>query len=195
MNFGGILCIALLLLTTAACRVDPPVSESQPQLDPRAPMEQENVMRTVKQSDTEIVLTRIFAAPREAVFAALTQEEHLVHWMNLSDTPLLSCKVDLRVGGSFRHVFQRPVGRKVEVRGAYEAVDPPRGFVHRETYDFSPLEMLVTTALEVANGKTVFKQTLGYSSKRERDGDFDAVATSASEAYAKLERYLTQTCE
>ena len=192
MKFGGIVPVAVLLLTTASCRVDAPVSDAQAQLDRRAPMNQENVMQTSKPSDNEIVLTRTFAAPRETVFAALTQAEHLVHWMKPTDMALVACEVDLRVGGTFRYVFQRPGGFKIEVRGAYEAVDPPRRFVYTETYDFSPLKVLVTTALDVADEKTVFKQTLGYSSKQERDEDFDGVATSATEAYAKLERYLAQ---
>ena len=70
------------------------------------------------------------------------------------------------------------------------AVDPPRTFVYRETYDFSPLKVLVTTALDQAGSETVFKQTIVYSSKQERDDDFDGVATSATEVYANLERYL-----
>jgi uncharacterized protein YndB with AHSA1/START domain len=148
-------------------------------------------MQTTKTSDNEIVLTRTFASPREAVFAALTQAEHLVHWMKPTDMALVHCEVDLRGDGSFRYVFQRPSGFKVEVRGAYELVDPPHQLVYAETYDFSPLKVLVTTVLEVADEKTVFKQTLGYPSEKERDDDFDGVATSAAEGYDKLDRYLS----
>ncbi|MGH9336887.1 MAG: SRPBCC domain-containing protein, partial [Vicinamibacteria bacterium] len=59
-----------------------------------------------KPSDNEIVLTRTFAAPRETVFAALTQAEHLVRWMKPTDIALVACEVDLRAGGTFRYVFQ-----------------------------------------------------------------------------------------
>ncbi|MCI0638883.1 MAG: SRPBCC domain-containing protein [Gemmataceae bacterium] len=149
-------------------------------------------MQATKPKDNEIVLSRTFAAPRETVFAALTQEEHLASWLMTTDMALVDCKVDLRVGGSLRYVFQRPNGKKLEVRGTYEAVDPPRRFVYAETYDFSPLQVLVTTDLDAVAAKTVFKQTLLYSSKQERDEDFDGVATSSKEAYARLERYLAQ---
>ncbi len=155
-------------------------------------MNQEHVMQVTKPSENETVLTRTFAAPRETVFAALTQPEHLAHWMKATGMELAACEVDLRAGGSFRYVFQRPNGRKIEVRGAYEAVDPPRRLVYIETYDFSPLEIHVTTDLDVADRGTLFRQTLVYSSKQERDEDFDGVATSATEAYAELEPYLAQ---
>ena len=150
-------------------------------------------MQVTKPSDNEIVLTRTFAVPRETVFAALTQPEHLNHWMKTTEMALVGCMVDLRVGGNFRYVFQRPSGKKIEVRGAYEAVDPPRQFVYLETYDFSPLKVHVTTALDAADSKSVFKQTLRYASKQERDEDFDGVATSSKEAYARLDRYLAQS--
>jgi uncharacterized protein YndB with AHSA1/START domain len=103
---------------------------------------------------------------------------------------LAETHVDGRAGGSFRYVFQRPSGAKIEVRGAYSAFDSPRGFAYVETYDFSPLRIEVTTALEEAGGETRLTQVLRYASTRERDEDFDGVAASSREAYAKLARYL-----
>ena len=147
-------------------------------------------MQATKPSDREIVLTRTFAAPRQIVFEALTQANHLVHWMKPTIASLVTCEIDLRAGGSFRYVFQRPSGATIEVRGAYESVDPPRRVVYTETYDFSPLKVLVTTTLDQSGSETVFKQTMVYSSKQERDADFDGVATSATEVYANLERYV-----
>ena len=62
--------------------------------------------------------------------------------------------------------------------------------MYTETYDFSPLRVSVTTILEPSKRQTLFEQTLTYSSKQERDADFEGVATSSSEAYASLERHL-----
>ncbi len=156
------------------------------------PETRESALQATKASDKEIVLARTFAAPPETVFSALTRPEHLERWMGATGMTLVACEVDLRAGGSLRYVFERPGGRKIEVRGALEAVDPPRRFAYRETYDFSPLEVRVTTTLDAVGKKTAFKQTLAYGSKRERDADFDGVATSAAEAYARLERYLAE---
>jgi uncharacterized protein YndB with AHSA1/START domain len=147
-------------------------------------------MRSIKQSDLAIVLERKFAAPPPAVFDALTQAKHLVRWMTPSNMSLVSCEIDLREGGRFRYVFQRGRGSAIEVRGAYETVDPPHFFAYVETYDFSPLAVVVATTLEQADGETLFKQTLKYPSKQERDDDFDGVTRSAAEIYGNLERYL-----
>ena len=114
----------------------------------------------------------------------------IVQWMKPTHMSLVTCEVDLRAGGSLRYVFQRPGGTKIEVRGIYESVDPPRQFRYTETYDFSPLKVLVTTALDQVGSETLFKQTMTYSSKQERDDDFDGVVTSSTEVYANLERYL-----
>lgn len=146
--------------------------------------------RASKPTATSIVLTRTFAAPREIVFAALTEPEHLVRWLEAAGMTLAGCEADLRAGGGFRLVFERPGGRRIEVRGAYEEVAAPSRFVYAESYDFSPLRVHVTTELDEVKGRTAFRQTLVYASEVERDEDFDGVATSSAEAHAKLDRYL-----
>ena len=150
----------------------------------------DSAMQVTKPSDRKIVLTRTFDAPRQKVFNALTKPDHVPRWFQPKQMSLVTYQADFRAGGTFRYVFQRPSGRKIEMRGDYTEVDPPRRWVHQETYDFSPLKLLVTTVLDEARGKTVLTQTLLYSSKEERDGDFDAVAGSSAEIYVKLEHYL-----
>jgi uncharacterized protein YndB with AHSA1/START domain len=151
-----------------------------------------DTVSVTKTADREIFVEGTFAVPRRRMFEAITQPDHLKQWMNASGMSLAEVQVDGRAGGSFRYVFQRPNGRKIEVRGAYRAFDPPRGFAYLESYDFSPLQIEVTTALEEAPGGTRFTQTLRYFSTRERDEDFDGVATSSREAYANLARYLAR---
>jgi len=150
----------------------------------------EDTLRITKTSDREIEVAGTFAVPRVVLFEAITRPEHLAHWMSAGGMALAETHVDGRAGGSFRYVFQRPSGKKIEVRGAYSAFDPPRGFAYVETYDFSPLRIEVTTALEEEGGETRLTQILRYASARERDEDFDGVATSSREAYGKLARYL-----
>ena len=104
---------------------------------------------------------------------------------------LVTYEPDLRPGGTTRCIFRRPSGKTIEMRQLYQEVDPPRRWTHIETYDFSPIRISVTTVLSESNGKTTLNQTMLYSSRQERDADFDAVASSSSGAYAKLELYLT----
>jgi uncharacterized protein YndB with AHSA1/START domain len=145
---------------------------------------------TTKSSDQEIMVNRTFAAPRQQVFDALTKTDQVPRWFQPKEMSLVTYEADVRAGGMFRYRFERPGGKKMEMRGVYQEVDPPRRWVYTETYDFSPLALLVTTVLEEVRGETVLTQTILYPTKADRDSDFDAVAGSAAELYTKLESYL-----
>ena len=82
-------------------------------------------MQVTKPSDRNIVLTRTFAAPRQKVFDALTKPDRVPRWFQPKQMPLVTCEADLRGGGIFRYVFQRPSGTRIEMRGVYKEVDPP----------------------------------------------------------------------
>lgn len=150
----------------------------------------QDTLAVTRPSDREIVLSRSFAAPRAALFDALTRCEHLQHWMGSTGMTFADCEARPGVGGAFRYTFQRSSGRRLEVRGSYHSFEPPATFGYTETYDFSPLQVLVTTDLSEADGRTTFRQTLRYATTQERDEDFEGVATSAREAYDNLARYL-----
>lgn len=141
-------------------------------------------------SDNEIVLGQTFAASRAAVFDALTHPEQLNIWQTTTAMSLASCEVDLRVGGRLRYVFERSNGRRIQVRGTFSAVERPHRFVYAESYDFSPLEVQVTTSLEDAGEGTTLTQTLRYASKTERDEDYAGVTASAREIFANLDRFF-----
>ena len=149
-------------------------------------------MQVTKPSEHETVLTRTFDASRERVFAALTRPDQISRWMQAGGMTLAGCEVDLRSGGRLRYVFKRPSGRTIEVRGEFQEVSPPDRIAYVETYDFSPLRILVTTTLDAQGERTVLKQTLRYATQAERDTDFDGVATSSTEAWGNLERHLAQ---
>ncbi len=51
--------------------------------------------------DRELVVTRIFDAPRELVFEVFTDPEHLMRWWGPHGCTVISCKTDLRAGGTW----------------------------------------------------------------------------------------------
>ena len=78
-------------------------------------------------SDRELVIQRIFDAPREVVFAAWTKAEHVVNWFGPSGFTAPSCEIDFRVGGSYRICMRSPEGEDHWVWGEYrEIVEPER---------------------------------------------------------------------
>jgi uncharacterized protein YndB with AHSA1/START domain len=143
-----------------------------------------------KASKRDIIVTGTFAVRRALLFEALTKPDGLRQWMSAGAMELASVQADPRAGGSFRYVYKRPTGRTIEVLGKYRTFDSPRSFSYLETYNFSPLRIEVTTALEESAGKTRLTRTLHYSSLRERDEDFEGVAASSREAFAKLARLV-----
>lgn len=54
-----------------------------------------------KPDDLELVVTRIFDAPRELVFDALTDPQHLMKWWGPHGCTVISCKADPRAGGAW----------------------------------------------------------------------------------------------
>ncbi len=61
-------------------------------------------------TDRDIVITRIFDAPRTVVFEAWTNAEHVAHWWDPSGVSLAVCEIDLRPNGAFRWVHRAPDG-------------------------------------------------------------------------------------
>lgn len=147
-------------------------------------------MQVTKPSDREIVIQWTFNAPRQRVFEAMTQPERIKRWLQARDMSLVECEIDLRVGGAWRQVFQRANGKKIELRGVYQQVSAPARIVNTETYDFSPLKLVVTTELADTNDKALLTLSLLYPTTKERDTDYDGVVESVEAIYPRLEEYL-----
>ena len=76
----------------------------------------------------EATFTRVYDAPRELVFASMTEPEHLTHfWGPVGvSTPIENITVDLRVGGVFETIMVNDAdGTKYPSRGVYTEIDPP----------------------------------------------------------------------
>ena len=86
-------------------------------------------------SDREIVMTRVFDAPRRLVLEAWTSPEHLPHWMTgPPGWTMPVCEIDLRPGGAWRFVWRKADGTEMEMRGVYREVVPPERLVSTESW-------------------------------------------------------------
>jgi uncharacterized protein YndB with AHSA1/START domain len=108
-------------------------------------------LKVTTPTDREIVLTRVFNAPRHLVWEAFTKPELLKRWFGPRDWSLVVCEVDLKVGGGFRFVLRGPDGRDMGMRGTYREIVPGERSIHTEAFDDFPGESIVTTVL-VENG-------------------------------------------
>jgi uncharacterized protein YndB with AHSA1/START domain len=113
----------------------------------------------------EIVLSRVFDAPRRLVFNAMTLPEMLGHWFGPEDARLKVCEVDLCRGGSFRYVWRTLDGAEVRMSGTFLEVIAPERIVAVERFeqDDNDAEFVSTTELEETDGLTRLTRTVRYA--------------------------------
>ncbi|MFD0784485.1 SRPBCC family protein [Micromonospora azadirachtae] len=141
-------------------------------------------------SDQEITLTRAFDAPRELVFAAHTQAEHLKHWWGRGNP--VDVEIDFRAGGRYRFVEHAKDGNSYAFRGEFREVVVPERIVQTFEYEGMPGHVVVETLVFTEqDGRTVVTGTSRFDTKQERDGMLDTGMTQgAAESYAALDRHL-----
>lgn len=145
-------------------------------------------------SDQEIVITRVFAAPRSLVFEAWTTPEHVRRWYGMEPLTMTVCEIDLRVGGRWRYVLRAPDGSEHGFSGAYREVAPPERLVYTEGYEGLPPDhdYLVTTTFDEQNGETTLRSQLLYRSKEDRDAHVaSGMEVGMRETLDRLEAHLT----
>ena len=142
--------------------------------------------------DREIVMTRVFDAPRALVFDALTNLALLKRWFGLfGGWALTGCEIDLRVGGAFRFVWRNPDGRTMGMRGVYREIVVHEQIVNTESIDGYPGEAVTTTVLTERAGQTTLTSTILYESTEIREAVLKSgMARGAGASYDKLAELL-----
>jgi uncharacterized protein YndB with AHSA1/START domain len=92
------------------------------------------------QSDREIIITRIFSAPRALVWNAWTDPKMFVNWWGPFPTVNPVCEMDLRPGGAFRWVMMSPEGQQYPVTGVYKEIVKPERIVYTNNLADNPRE-------------------------------------------------------
>ena len=125
-------------------------------------------------SDNEIYMERSFDAPRQLVFDALTQPQHVSKWWGCGGgvEDLSICEIDLRVGGEYRFLIKKATGEEYKFKGVYREIVRPSKLVCTQVYDAPPFdahEAIVTTLLDEHDGRTTLRETTWCASKDVRD--------------------------
>jgi uncharacterized protein YndB with AHSA1/START domain len=145
-------------------------------------------------SEREIVMSRVFDAPRNLVFDAWTKPELLERWLGVrGGWSMVVCEVDLRVGGAYRFVWRGPDGAEMGMGGVYREIVAPERLVATESFDdpWYPGEAVDTTVLIEEGGKTTATTTVLYESEEIRDAVLESgMARGVAESYDMLAEYL-----
>src|SRR3984957_63515 len=149
------------------------------------------VLTVTTPSDREIVMTRVFDAPRHLVFEAWTKPEHLLHWFGPHSCPLVACEIDFCVGGAWRYTLCGPDGKDMVMRGVYREIKRPERLISTESFDDYPGESINTMTFSEENGKTNLTTRVLYGSKEIRDAVIrSGMERGAAETYDRLEQHV-----
>jgi uncharacterized protein YndB with AHSA1/START domain len=108
-------------------------------------------------ADSEFVITRVFHAPRESVFAAFTEPDRLLRWWGPAGYSVAGAAMDLRPGGSYHYGLRAPDGAMLWGKFVYREVVRPQLLVYLNSFSDAaggltrhplradwPLELLTT---------------------------------------------------
>ena len=145
--------------------------------------------------DRELVMTRVFDAPRRLVYDAHTKAELVRQWLlGPPGWTMPVCEMDVRVGGKYRWVWRKDSdGSQMGMGGVYREVVAPERLVTTERFDeaWYPGESLNTLVLLEKDGKTTFTITVRYASREIRDAVIKSgMEHGAAECYDKLAELL-----
>ena len=130
-------------------------------------------LRVTTPTEREIVMTRIFDAPRTLVFDAFTRPELLKRWLlGPPGWTMAVCEIDLRVGGTYRYAWRHDRdGTTMGMGAVYREIVAPERLVVTERFDepWYPGEAVATIVLVEQQGRTTLTQTLLYESREARD--------------------------
>ena len=143
-------------------------------------------------SDREVAMARTFDGPRDLVYEVWTSPEHVPHWMLGPDGWTMPvCEMDLRPGGSWRHVWRKADGEEMEMTGDYREVEPPARLVSTERWGADWPETLNTIEFVEEAGRTTVTMTLLYPSQEARDAAMaTGMAEGADQSFARLDERL-----
>jgi uncharacterized protein YndB with AHSA1/START domain len=143
-------------------------------------------------SDREIGMTRVFNAPRELVYQAYTDPNHVPHWWGPRRMTTTVNTMDVRPGGAWRVVQRDPEGNEYGFRGEYREVVPPERLVYTFEFEGMPGHILgETVTFEEQDGKTTVTSTALFDSVEDRDGMLESgMESGAIESWDRLAELL-----
>jgi len=143
----------------------------------------------------EIRVTRVFDAPRELLFKALTDPALVPQWWGQRNSNLTVDKMEVRKGGIWRYVERDVEGNEYAFSGVYHAIVPGEQVI--STFEFEPLPghhvILETMKLSDEDGKTRLSVTSVFQSVEDRDGMLQSgMEGGMNESYDRLDELIAQ---
>jgi len=125
-------------------------------------------------TDTQILITREFGAPKHLVYRAWTTPELIKRWWTGDRGEATIAEVDLRVGGAWRYVMVANGGFEVAFHGEYLEIIPNERIVSTEVFEGMPdAEAVNTVTFTEKDGRTTLRLLVQHTSQEHRDAQIN----------------------
>ncbi len=128
-------------------------------------------------SDTQILITREFNAPKHLVYKAWTTPELVKRWWSANRGDVTVADIDLRVGGTWRWVMVTEGGFEVAFHGEYRELIPNERIVCTEVYEGFPeadASALNTMTFTEKDGRTTLTTLVQHQNQEHRDAHINS---------------------
>jgi uncharacterized protein YndB with AHSA1/START domain len=151
-------------------------------------------LNVTRVSDTELLLTREFDAPRDLVWKAMTDPALMSRWWGPRKYKTVVDTMDVRPGGKWRMRNIAADGGEHAFRGEYREIVPPERVVM--TFEYEPLPghiSVETMTLTERDGRTLLTVRDQFASKEDLDGMVNSgMESGARETYERLDELLAE---
>lgn len=155
-------------------------------------MKNTSTLKVTTPTDQEIVMTRVFDAPRHLLMDAFSKPELLKRWLlGPPGWEMVVCQVANKVGDRYRYEWRNAAGRQFGTGGVCREIMPGR-IVQTESMDGYPGESLVTTLFVEEGGKTTVTLTQRFESREIRDAALNSgMERGVAASYDRLAELLS----
>lgn len=144
-------------------------------------------------TDRELVITRTFGAPRELVFEAWTDPEHVAQWWGPRGFTITIREMDVRPGGVWRFVMHGPDGVDYDNRIEYVEIVKPERLVYRHGSDVEgdagQFQVMVTFAEKGGKTELTMRMLFATAAQRDETVEFGAIE-GANQTLDRLAEHL-----
>lgn len=155
--------------------------------------------------DNDIIVTRVFDAPRELVYKACTDAQLIRHWWGPEDFDIIHCELDPHPGGTFHYCMRSPEGQEFWGIATYREVVPNERIVFDDSFSDAkgnivpaqhygmsaewPLKVPTTISLTENAGKTTLALRISAAPENEAEREISRAGWAGS--FDRLEKYLS----
>lgn len=143
----------------------------------------------------EIIMSRVFNAPRELVFKTMTNPTYIPQWWGQRNSTTIVDKMDAQAGGMWRYIQRDQQGNEFAFHGVYHSITAPERVI--DTFEFEGMPghvILETMTLEAqADGTTKVTVSSVFQSVADRDGMLSSgMEAGSNESYDRLDELLAK---